>query len=69
METVKILKIEIGNYGAAMDENQFEETARMLERLAHRIRQDANWPGSMWGMFDTNGNSIGHADTINRRIT
>ena len=68
METVSVLKIEIGNWGSAMDENQYEESARMLERMAHRIRENERWPSSPWGVFDINGNAVGHAVTINRRV-
>ena len=70
METVSVLKIEIGNWGSAMEENQFEESARMLERMAHRIRENERWPSSAtsWGVFDINGNAVGHAITINRRV-
>jgi hypothetical protein len=69
MSTFKVLKIEVADFGAAMDESKALESARMLRRLADRIEETNSWPDSMWGLFDTNGNAVGHADTINRRDT
>ena len=68
MEKIHVLKIEISDTCAAMDDDKFNETARMLRKLADRIERDQEWPSSMWGIFDLNGNGIGHADTIMRRI-
>ena len=68
MATFPVLKIEIAQRNDAMETDGFNETARMLRQLADRIERLQEWPKTEWGIFDTNGNFVGVADTKQRRI-
>ena len=68
MATFPVLKIEISQRNDAMETDGFNETARVLRFLADRIESLQEWPTSIWGLFDTNGNAVGRAVTKQRRI-
>ena len=61
------LQIELQEGGAAMDNHRAEETARILRGLANQIALDDRWPDHKY-LWDTNGNQIGFARIITRRV-
>jgi len=50
-----------------MANHRAEETARILRGLANQIALDDRWPDHKY-LWDTNGNQIGFARIITRRV-
>ena len=60
------LQIELQDVGAAMADHRAGETARILRGFANQI-VERGWPDHKY-LWDTNGNSIGFAKIITRRV-
>jgi len=57
------IKVEINTDNAAFEDNESQETARILRSLAERIDGHPHFsPGHCQPLRDYNGNEVGHFD-------